>query len=126
MAALRRQLVAGLGGVLLWGCAAQPADTAAQATGQNSILVNSSPAPGSGVSGSVDELILHFNPAARLDEVTVAGPGGTMPMMVHAVAETEHYSLPVSGIGPGAYTVNWRATAQGRTHSGSFSFRVSD
>ena len=68
--------------------------------------------------------MLHFNPPARLDEVTVTGPGGTMPMMITPVGEVQHYALPLSGLGPGAYTAAWRATAQGREHRGSFGFTV--
>lgn len=101
--------------------AATPA--AVPATGQ-SILQTSIPAAGSTVKAPVNELMLNFNPPARLDEVTVSGPGGSMPMMVTAVGEVQHYSLPVSGLGPGTYRVNWRATAKGQEHRGSFSFTV--
>ena len=112
---------------LLGGCAAEPAAAPAgtsAASSDQSILVASSPAAGSAVSGPVNELMLHFSPPARLHEVTVTGPDGTMPMMVTAVGEVEHYSLPLSGLEAGSYTVDWRASAAGRDHQGRFSFTV--
>jgi len=69
-------------------------------------------------------LELHFNPPARLNEVSVSGPGGVMPTMVHAVGEASDYSIPLSDLGPGTYSVSWRATAHGREFRGSFSFTV--
>lgn len=47
-----------------------------------------------------------------------------MPMMVHAAGELSYYSVPLSGLGPGAYTVSWRATAHGREYRGAFGFIV--
>ena len=114
------------GGALLGGCAAQPAASdatpAQQQSSESSILVSSTPAAGSTVAAPVNELKLRFSPPARLDEVTVTGPDGTMPMMVHAVGETADYSLPLSGLDRGSYSVNWKATAAGRAYRGSFSF----
>ena len=108
---------------LLAGCAAHPA-AAAQAQQPGSILFSSSPAAGSTVREPVDSLELHFMPLARLDQVTIGGPDGTMPMMVHAVGEVAEYSLPLVGLGPGTYTVDWKATSQGREYRGQFDFRV--
>jgi methionine-rich copper-binding protein CopC len=112
------------GGALLCGCAAQdsapPSSAAPQAV--QSILASSSPTAGSTVRAPVEELQLHFSPPARLDEVTVTGPGGTMPTMIHAVGEVADYSIPLSGLGPGVYTVNWRATSRGNEYRGSFGF----
>ena len=45
-------------------------------------------------------------------------------MMITAVGEVDHYSLPLSADAPGAYTVAWRASVQGREHQGSFGFTV--
>ena len=127
MAAFKR--LAGLhllaGGALLCGCAAQPSGSGGAAThSASSILARSTPAPGSTVSGPVDELILHFDPPARLGEVTVDGPQGLMPMMVTAAGETAHYSLPLPGLGPGSYTVRWKASSRGTPSAGSLSFTV--
>lgn len=113
---------------LLAACAQQPpaggAAGPAQAAPSSSILAWSRPAAGSTVSAPVNELVLHFSPPARLGEVTVTGPQGTMPMMVTAVGEVEHYSLPLSADTPGAYSVAWRATRQGSDYQGSFGFTV--
>ncbi|HEU5286053.1 MAG TPA: copper resistance CopC family protein [Sphingomicrobium sp.] len=108
---------------LLGSCAAAPpAEPAATA---QSILQSSTPADGSTVQGPVDSLELRFSPPARLHELTVTGSDGlTMPTMVTTVGEVPHYSIPLPGLGAGAYTVNWRATAAGASHRGSFRFTV--
>jgi hypothetical protein len=59
-----------------------------------------------------------------LDEVTISGPDGLMPMKVTSVGETDRFSLPLSVTERGSYAVNWRATSRGTAHSGSFSFTV--
>jgi methionine-rich copper-binding protein CopC len=114
--------------LLLAGLALVPAACAPRAAAiedrSASILASSRPAAGSTVAASVDELVLNFSPPARLDEVTVAGPSGTMPMMVHAIGETTNYSLPLSGLEPGSYQVRWRASSQGREYRGAFQFSV--
>jgi len=116
------------GGVLLGGCATRVSDEApsAPAESASSILISSKPAAGSTVSAPIDELRLHFNPPARLDEVTVSTPDGQMPMMVHAVGETVDYSIPLPGLAAGTYAVSWRATSAGRSYSGTFGFSVRD
>jgi methionine-rich copper-binding protein CopC len=91
-----------------------------------SILESSRPAAGSTVVGSVNELVLHFDPPARLDEVTVTGRDGPMPMMVHAVGERTTYWLPLLELGAGSHEVNWRASVQGREYRGTFQFSVQD
>jgi methionine-rich copper-binding protein CopC len=122
-------LTALAGFVLLSACSPQPeaaagANSTPGAGTASSILAWSRPASGATVSAPVNELVLHFSPPARLGEVTVTGPEGAMPMMVTAVGEVEHYSLPLSGLGTGSFTVAWRATAQGRGYQGSFAFAV--
>lgn len=99
-------------------------EQAPQPAAEGSILAWSRPAAGSTVSAPVNELVFHFSPPARLHEVTVTGPEGAMATMVTAVGEAEHYSVPVSGLGSGRYTVAWRATARGTDYNGSFDFQV--
>ena len=107
------------------GCSRQPVSPAAAAVpAQNSILSGSNPAGGSTVQGPVDNLELHFKLPARLDEVTLRGPDGVMPTMVHAVGEVPDYSIPLPDLGPGSYTVNWRAFARAQEHRGSFEFTI--
>jgi methionine-rich copper-binding protein CopC len=108
---------------LLGACAAAP--PAAPAATAKSILQSSTPAGGSTVQDPVDSLELRFSPPARLTELTVTGSDGlTMPMMVTAVGEVARYSIPLSGLGPGSYTVDWQATVAGTPHRGSFRFTV--
>ena len=101
------------------GCA-----SAVPAASPRSILAASRPAAGSTVQGPVDELVLHFAPPARVDEVTVTGADGTMPMMIHSAGEAPDYSLPLSGLDAGAYRVDWRASIGSRQYRGSFEFTV--
>ena len=89
-----------------------------------SILASSTPADSSVVKGPVNSLQLQFDRPALLNQLTVTGPDGTMPMMVHAAAETAHYSIPLPGLTAGRYTVNWRALVGGAEHQGSFVFTV--
>ncbi|HEX6741605.1 MAG TPA: copper resistance protein CopC [Sphingomicrobium sp.] len=128
MRAVQRVLVLTiiLSGAPLASCAAQSSGTADAAVqpSASSILKASRPAAGSAVAASVDSLDLHFDPPARLDEVTLEGDGGTMPMMVHSVGEVADYSIPLPGLDAGHYAVNWRATARGRQYRGAFTFTV--
>jgi methionine-rich copper-binding protein CopC len=89
-----------------------------------SVLGWSKPAAESISNAPVNELLLHFTTPVRLLEVTVTGPDGTMPMMVSAAGEVEHYSLPLSDLGPGRYAVAWRGSAGADQHNGSFRFEV--
>lgn len=132
----QRPAVVTLALFLCAGCAANsggaPAEAANAAAGPASmeqpaaatILAWSKPSAGATVAAPVNELVLHFSPPARLLEVTVTGPGGTMPMMVSAVGEVAHYSLPLAGLGPGRYDVAWRASRGGVQYRGSFGFVV--
>jgi methionine-rich copper-binding protein CopC len=127
----QRPVAASLALLLCAGCAANSGETPAQAVNAGaeqpataSILAASAPAAGSMVRAPVNELVLHFSSPARLLEVTVTGPDGAMPMMVSAVGEVEHYSLPLSGLGAGRYAVAWRASRGGAQHQGSFEFTV--
>lgn len=111
--------------VLLSGCA-QPAPSppAAKTAQGSSILTGSTPANGASVAAPVNRLELRFDPPARLGEVTVTGPDGMMPMMVTAIGEVARYELPLSGLGPGAYRVEWKASIAGTSYQGSFAFTV--
>lgn len=123
-----RMLLAALAVSALAACAAQPAaapaGNAPATAASSSILQRSTPAAGSTVAAPVDALILDFVSPARLNEVMVSGPDGQMPMMIDSAGEQTHYSVPLPGLGAGAYTVNWRATSAGQDHRGSFAFTV--
>jgi methionine-rich copper-binding protein CopC len=109
---------------MLFASCAQSTTAAPAASSERSILVESKPADGSTVQAPVDDLDLHFSPAAVLNEVTVTGPDGTMPVMITPIGEVEHYSIPLPGLVSGSYTVTWRAASVGRPHKGSFTFSV--
>lgn len=112
---------------LLLSCAQQTQSTQRDnVSPARSVLESSAPAAGSSVKGPLNSLALRFNPPARLTEITVTGPDGTMPMMVTAVGEVKDYSLPLPGLGAGNHTVNWKATAAGQSYQGSFEFTVRD
>lgn len=113
-----------LAGALLCSCAPDSTATSAAQRTANSILVSSAPAGGSTVAAPVNELVLNFDPPARLGEVTVTGPDGMMPTMVTSVGEVARYTIPLHGLGPGSYTVRWTATVAGQAHEGSFGFTV--
>ena len=82
--------------VLVGACASEPAavssgpPAAAPAAGA-SIVEMSLPAEASTVENRVDAIMLHVNPPARLEEVTVSGPGGTTPMMIKPIGEIRRY-----------------------------------
>ena len=105
-------------------CAHEGASKATDAGNAGANMAWSKPTAGSTVNVPAEELVLHFSPPARLGEVTVTGPDGAMPMMVTAVGEVDHYSLPLWADAPGACTVAWRASVQGREHQRSFDFTV--
>ena len=110
---------------VLGACAsAPPSDAGSQVASARSILVTSTPAAGSTVNGPVDQLLLRFSPPARLLEVTVSGGGMTMPVMVTAVGEVAQYSVPISELEAGSYTVDWRASVGGTEHRGTIPFTV--
>jgi CopC domain len=110
---------------LTLGCSRQPVLPAAPPlSAQDSILSDSNPGPGSIVPGPVNSLELHFTVPARLDEVTLSSQEGVMPTMVHAIGEVPDYSIPLTDLGPGSYTVIWRASVGGQEHRGGFTFTV--
>lgn len=105
-----------------WSSAAAPPRSTASA-GTKSILSSSVPGAGSSVSQPTD-LLLHFSPAARLLELTIEGPSGTIPMTVNAAGELTDYSVPLPDLERGPHTVSWRGTSRGQTYRGSFNFTV--
>jgi len=89
------------------------------------LVASSRPADGATVAGPVSSVELHFSRPARLGEVTIASADGTvMPMMVTAVGEVLDYELPLSDLGLGRYSVDWKATAQGIDYWGRIRFEV--
>jgi len=125
MVAIARFMIVVAAAGLIAGCVEpSPPAPASSHESHGSILVGSSPAAGSTVQGPINELVLNFDPPARLMEVTVTGPEGTMPTMITPVGEVSRYAVPLPGLGPGSYRVDWRASAGGEPHQGSFGFQV--
>lgn len=105
--------------------AAKPKAAASEPSAGPSLLASSTPAAGAVVQGPVEKLDLHFSRPARLREITMRAPDGTlMPMMVTAVGETLHYSLPLTGLGRGRHIVRWKAARGGKDYEGEFDFEV--
>lgn len=100
--------------------------TAEPAAIEESLSVESSrPVANSTVTGPVNAIELHFSRPARLIELTLTGPDGSvMPTMVTSAGEQQHYNVPVSVEDRGSYRVAWRANAAGTQSSGSFAFTV--
>ena len=107
---------------LLLGCSQVPAS--APALSAASVLIASSPADGSTVSGPVEELRFRFSRPVALAEVTVNGPEGMMPIMISPAGEVEQYSVPLAGLESGNYNVVWRVNSRGQPSEGKISFRV--
>lgn len=110
----------------LAGCSAEPATPAQSVARPASILASSNPAPDSVSVEPVYSLQLRFSPPARLEELLIDGPGGTIASMVTSVGERETYVVPIDAPGPGVYTVRWRASSGGAEHRGQFGFTVRD
>lgn len=112
---------------LLPSCTAGRSEAAPDAprSAHQSLLLSSIPADGSTVAAPVDELLLDFARPTRLLEVTVSSSDGMkMPIMVDAVGEVTHYSLPLNGLGAGRYTIDWRASSAGIDYRGNIHFDV--
>lgn len=122
-----RSTLAALAVSTLAACTSQPGVSpvaAPAAVAASSILQRSTPAAGATVVRPVNALILDFGPPARLNEVIVTGPDGAMPMMISAVGEQARYSVPLPALGPGAYSVSWRASVGAEEFRGDFAFTV--
>jgi methionine-rich copper-binding protein CopC len=121
---MRSLILPALALLIVSGCAAESSTAPRPQASDQTVLAGSDPANGSTVAGPVDQLKLRFSVPSRLLEVTVEGPEGLMPMMITAAAETTFYSIPLPGLGAGAYRVNWKASVSGRINTGTIAFQV--
>lgn len=88
-------------------------------------LVSTSPADGSTVGATPDQVVLTFNePLIGLGtELRVTGPSGDVAQGEATVVDKEVRQALAPGAPAGAYTVDWRVTsADGHPISGSFTF----
>jgi methionine-rich copper-binding protein CopC len=124
----RLRRASALGAVALAACnpvEASPGSSAGDQSAAQSILQRSTPADGARVAGPLQRVKLWFTPPVRLVELIVTGADGfMMPTMITPVEPAQHYRVPLSGLSQGAYTIRWRAVAEGRSHEGEFSFEV--
>ena len=91
-------------------------------------LEKSMPAENSVVATAPSQLAMHFSEATRLTAVSVQKDGDKESMHVSALPAqaSEDVSVPLELLGPGKYTVNWRALGDdNHVMSGTLHFTVS-
>ena len=109
---------------VLAACTAIKGDETGEPANAEAPLLRSVPADGATVRAP-QALSLTFREPVRLVEVTLTGPSGEMPMMVTSAGEQTSYTLPLTGLEPGAHEVGWRALARDGTNlEGRLSFTV--
>lgn len=98
----------------------------AQATTGMTKLKSSTPADGSEVSGSPKEVTLVFPHPMILTDLTVSPVGAKgKPAKVKPGEPKESVTVPIDPVGPGKYSVAWRAKgADGHQMRGTFRFSV--
>ena len=90
-------------------------------------LQSSSPAANAVLSEAPKTLTLKFNEAAQLAVLKLVGDGKEIPLAVDkSAAANESFSLPLPGLAPGRYTVQWTAVAadDGHVTKGTFAFSI--
>jgi methionine-rich copper-binding protein CopC len=90
-------------------------------------LQGSSPADGAHLSEAPKTLTLNFDEAAQLAVVKLVNSGKEIAVPVDKTAKaSQSFTLPLPGLAPGNYTVQWTAVAAGDGHvtKGSFAFSI--
>jgi methionine-rich copper-binding protein CopC len=90
-------------------------------------LQSSSPADGAHLSEAPKTLTLKFNEAAQLAVLKLVSGGTEIVVPVDRTAKaSQSFTLPLPGLPPGNYTVQWSAVAAGDGHvtKGSFAFSI--
>ena len=90
-------------------------------------LQSSSPADGAHLSEAPKTLTLKFDEAAQLAVVKLASGSKEIAVPVDKTAEaSQSFTLPLPGLAPGNYTVQWTAVAakDGHVTKGSFAFSI--
>lgn len=68
---------------------------------------------------------LRFSEAVRMTSLTLQQGAAAARKLAAPTSASNHVSVPVSGLTPGDYKVNWRvASADGHVMSGTFAFTV--
>ena len=90
-------------------------------------LEKSTPAENSVMATAPSQLALHFSEATRLTAVSIQKDGDKESMHVSALPAqaSEDMSVPLEPLGPGKYTVSWRAIGDdNHVMSGTLHFTV--
>jgi copper resistance protein C len=90
-------------------------------------LQSSSPAANALLSEAPKTLTLKFNEAAQLAALKLVGEGKEIALPVDKAAPpSQSFNLPLPGLAPGKYTVQWTAVAadDGHVTKGTFAFSI--
>jgi methionine-rich copper-binding protein CopC len=90
-------------------------------------LVSSSPAANAQLSAAPKTLTLKFNEAAQLAVLKLVTEGKEISVPVDkTAAPSQSFDLPLPGLAPGKYTVQWTAVAadDGHVTKGTFAFSI--
>jgi copper resistance protein C len=90
-------------------------------------LQSSTPADNAQLTQVPKTLTLNFSEAAQLARLVVVGDGKEISIPIDKTAKaSQSFTLPLPGLVPGKYTVQWTAVAadDGHVTKGSFSFSI--
>jgi copper resistance protein C len=89
-------------------------------------LQSSSPAGNSQLTQAPRSITLNFNEAAQLAVLRLVGGGKEISIPVDKSAKaSQSHTLPLPGLAPGSYTVQWTAiAADGHVSKGTFAFSI--
>jgi hypothetical protein len=90
-------------------------------------LQSSTPADSAQLTQAPKTLTLNFSEAAQLARLVVVGDGKEISIPIDKTAKaSQSFTLPLPGLVPGKYTVQWTAVAadDGHVTKGTFSFSI--
>ena len=90
-------------------------------------LQSSAPADNAQLAQVPKTLTLNFSEAAQLARLVVVGDGKEISIPIDKTAKaSQSFTLPLPGLVPGKYTVQWTAVAadDGHVTKGTFSFSI--
>jgi len=89
-------------------------------------LESSSPADKGQLTQAPKSLTLNFSEVAQLAMLKLVKAGKEIPISIDKTAKaSQTYTLPLPGLAPGDYTVQWTAIAgDGHVSKGSFAFSI--
>jgi methionine-rich copper-binding protein CopC len=90
-------------------------------------LQSSTPADNAQLAQAPKTLTLNFSEAAQLARLVMVGDGKEISIPIDKTAKaSQSFTLPLPGLVPGKYTVQWTAVAadDGHVTKGTFSFSI--